>query len=135
MLMDRRQRQNTPLPVLRYGETLIQENQTYTHPGIVQSCSGKYPCNSDDVRQGLRRTYFMLAVGLNPCVMAKLYITCVLPKALFACELWNSVSASDMAKLESTHHMCLKHAQNLPHLTSIQTHIDTLKLLLFTIAV
>ena len=71
-----------------------------------------------------------------------------LPNALFACELWNSVSASDMAKLESTHHMCLKHAQNhLPHLTrsdmvtgllgftSIQAHIDTLKLLLFTIAV
>ena len=30
MLMDRRHRQNTPLPVLRYRETLIQENPTYT---------------------------------------------------------------------------------------------------------
>ena len=39
MLMDRRQRQNTPLPVLRYGETLIQDNPTYTHLGIVQSIS------------------------------------------------------------------------------------------------
>ena len=122
MLMDRRQRQNTPL---------IQENPTYTHLGIVQSCSGKYPCNIDDVRQGLRCTYFMLAVGLNPCVMAKLYTACVLPKALFACELWNSVSASNMAKLESTHHKCLKQAQNLPHLTrsDMVTGLQGLKLL------
>ena len=38
----------------------------------------------------------------------------IYPKALFACELWNSVSASDMAKLESTHHMCLKQSPESP---------------------
>ena len=139
MLMDMRQRQNTPLPVLRYRETLIQEHPTYTHLGIVQSSSGKYPCNIDDVRQGLRRTYFMLAnsvpaaVGLSPWVMAKLYTTCVLPKALFACELWNAVSASAMAKLESTHHMCpspdqIRHGDRAPRVhqySGTHTHTET----------
>ena len=51
--MDRKQRQLTPLPVLRYGETLIQDTSTLTHLGIVQSSIGKYHYNIHDVRQGL----------------------------------------------------------------------------------
>ena len=47
----------------------------------------------------------------------KIYTTCVLPRALFACELWNDVTPSNMLLLERTHRLCLKSAQCLPKST------------------
>ena len=55
--------------------------------------------------------------GLNPITAAKLYTIIVLPRAFFACELWNTITVSDMRHLETTHHFCLKRIQNLPRLT------------------
>ena len=94
-----------------------------TYLGIVQSGDGRYPFNPDDVKQVIRGTYFALSSvlsntgGVYPFTMANLYRTCVLQRALFACELWNKIPRPDMMKLEVAHHMCLKHIQSLPHLT------------------
>ena len=104
---------NTPLP----------ESTIYTHLRIGQSGDDMYPFNSDDVKQVIRGTYLELSsvlsntVGVNPFTMATLYRACVLPRALFACEFWNNIARPVMIKLEVASHMCLKHKQNLPHLT------------------
>ena len=35
------------------------------------------------------------------------------PRVLYSCELWNTISQTDISKLESTLLLCLKNAQNL----------------------
>ena len=75
------------------------------------------------MKQVIRGTYFALSIvlsntgGVNQFTMANLYRTCVLQRALFACELWNKIPRPDMMKLEVAYNMCLKHIQSLPHLT------------------
>jgi len=61
-------------------------------------------------------------------------------KTLFGCELWNSLTSSDVQQLEVAHHFCLKRVQGLPFLTrsdmvkglsgsiSLKAYIDTQKL-------
>jgi hypothetical protein len=67
----------------------------------------------------------------------------VLPKALYGCELWSSLSLSNITQLERSHRFCLKFIQNLPLYTnndialaacgvsSIETVIDYRKLQFF----
>ena len=130
-----------------YGDTPIVEASSYTHLGTIQSPKGKQPYDVDEVRQSIRTTYFSVVPnisgsdGANPLMAAKLYTSCVLPRALFACELWNSISTSDLHELEVSHHICLKNAQGLPYLTrsdmvtglfgftSIEAFIDLQKLI------
>ncbi|KAH3733190.1 hypothetical protein DPMN_039615 [Dreissena polymorpha] len=94
----------------------------YKHLGIIQSISGKYPYDIDAVKQTIRGMFLSLSQkvsgrsGANPNTAIKLYKTAVIPKALFGCELWNSISIADMQQLEVAHHFCLKRAQGLPHL-------------------
>ena len=106
-----------------------------------------YPYDIDCVRQSIRGTYFCLKNalcgmdGVNPHIMAYLFQTCIFPRALFACELWNYISKSDMQKLESTLHLCLKNVQGFPYrtrsdmvkgmlgFTSIEAYIDKQKLM------
>ena len=97
----------------------------------------------------MRGTYFSTTsvarepAGVNPTTATKIYTTCVLPRAFFACELWNDITSSNMLLLErtSTHRLCLKSAQCLPKSTrsdmvtsllgtySIESYINEKKLL------
>ena len=149
MIMGHGVRRNQHPLSITFGDSVIQEVSSYTHLGIIQSSSAKYPFNIDNVRQSIRGNYFSLAnvvggnYGANPHVISRLYTACVLPRALFACELWTNLTKTDLQKLESTHHLCLKNAQGLPFLTrsdmvtgllgftSIETYIDQQRLQFF----
>ena len=81
------------------------------------------------------------STGPNPSTAMKLYRSCVLPRALFGCELWNDMTDTVHKKLEVAHHFCLKRAQGLPFTTrsdmvlglvgatSLHAYIDSQKLL------
>ncbi|KAH3802653.1 hypothetical protein DPMN_156331 [Dreissena polymorpha] len=53
----------------------------------------------------------------NPNTAIQRSNTSVIPKALFGCELWTSISNVEMQHLEVANHFLLKRAQGLPHLT------------------
>jgi len=134
-------------PSIQFDHVTIARVDHYKHLGITQCRSAKTPANVDDIRQLARGTLFSFINagihrnGLNPITCAKIYISTVLPRAFFGCELWNSISNSDMRQLEATHHFCLKRIQGLPRLTrsdmvkgllgftSIEAYIDLQKLL------
>ena len=108
---------------IMYANKVLSEVSNYKHLGIDQSKRRKTPASVDDVRQSARGTLFSLincgihSNGVNPITAAKLYTSIVLPRALFGCELWNSITQTDHAHLEATHHFCLKRIQSLPQLT------------------
>jgi len=97
-------------------------NQYHKHLGIMQSSNGKLPNDVDALKCKIRGTVLSLIkkgsgqAGPNPSTALKLYYACV-PKTLFDCELWNSLTSSDVQQLEVAHHFCLKRAQGLPFLT------------------
>ncbi|KAH3864512.1 hypothetical protein DPMN_027532 [Dreissena polymorpha] len=121
--MGRKRSKAIPARQIAYDSTPIPEAANDKHLGIIQSISGKYPSDIDAVKQTIRGTFLSLSQkvsgrsGANPHTAIKLYKTAVIPKALFDCELWNSISIADMQQLEVAHHFCLKRAQGLPHLT------------------
>ena len=47
----------------------------------------------------------------------KLYTSAVLPKALYACELWNGLSITSIFKHEIAHRFCVKFSRGLLNLT------------------
>ncbi|KAH3849366.1 hypothetical protein DPMN_091765 [Dreissena polymorpha] len=123
MTMGRKRSKAVPTLQIAYDSTPIPEAANNKHLGIMQSISGKYPYGIAAVKQTIRGTFLSLSQkvsgrsGANPNTAIKLYNTAVIPKALFGCELWNSISIADMQQLEVADHFCLKRAQGLPHLT------------------
>ncbi len=89
-----------------YGSATISEVTEYKHLGIVQSKYITRPGNIDSVINSARGTFLSLSNtglhrdGLNPITALKLYQTIVLPRALFGCELWNTISATNMRNLK-----------------------------------
>ncbi|MES9903946.1 MAG: reverse transcriptase family protein [Sedimenticola sp.] len=132
-----------------YGSTTISETTEYKHLGIMQSKYSTRPGNINTVTQSARGTLLSLvntglhSDGLNPITALKLYRTIVLPRALFGCDMWNDISATNMHKLESVHHFCIKVAQSFQKFTrtdcalgmlgtcSVESHIDAQKLNFF----
>jgi len=136
-------------PALLYNNIALPEVSNYKHLGLTQSQAGKHPYNVDEVKSAIRGSFLSLANRLsdrasaNPSTLGKLYTTCVLPRCLFGCELWNCITRKDIQQLEVAHHFCLKRAQGLPHRTrsdmvtgllgmsSIEAYIDLQKLTFF----
>ncbi|MES9882637.1 MAG: reverse transcriptase family protein [Sedimenticola sp.] len=130
----------------KYGSTTISEVTEYKHLGIVQSKYMVRPGNTDTVVQSARGTFLSLvnsglhSDGLNPITALKLYQTIVLPRALFGCDLWNGISATNKRKLETVHHFCIKVIQSFPKQTrsdcalgmlgisSLESYMDAQKL-------
>ncbi|KAH3729769.1 hypothetical protein DPMN_055747 [Dreissena polymorpha] len=104
----------TPLQIT-YDSSPIHEEAKYKHLGIIQSISGKYTYDIATVKPTVIGTVLSLSQkvsgrsGTNRIIAIKLYKTAVVPKELFVCELWNSISNSDMQQLEVAQHFCLKH--------------------------
>ena len=129
-----------------YGNSIVPETEAHRHLGITQSADGKQPSDVDAVKSVLKASFISITsrmtgpYGVNPSSAMKIYNACVLPRALFGCELWNSISYHDMQQLETAHRFCLKRAQNLPistrtdmvtsllGATSLEVYIDLTKL-------
>lgn len=97
----------------------------------------------------LRKTFFSFANvgidinGLHPLSVKHLYLTILLPRALFGCELWSNLTEHHILSLERTHRQCVKFMQSLPRnthtsvafgllgLTTLENEIDKRKLLFF----
>ena len=56
--------------------------------------------------------------GLNPITSKRIYKSVVLSKALYGCELWNSLLPKHIDILEKAHRFCVKCMQSLPRCTS-----------------
>ena len=56
--------------------------------------------------------------GLNPITSMRIYKSVVLQKALYGCELWNSLLPKHIDILEKAHRLCVKFMQSLPRCTS-----------------
>jgi hypothetical protein len=131
------------------GENMLDKTSSYNHLGIINNDTLDLKENVVEGCSKLRRTFYSLIdVGLNsdrlhPLTMKKLYLTVVIPKALYGSELWNGLNNTQLAMLEKSHKQCVKRIQGMPKYTnttvalsclslySIETLIDERKLLFF----
>ena len=106
------------------GHDSIPVADVYKHLGIELD---KYISMTEAVTEACRKlksTFFSITksglspCGLNPLTFVTVYKTVVLPKALYGCELWNTLSTAHVSQLEKAHRLCLKYMQNLPMYTS-----------------
>ncbi len=108
---------------LRYGSSMIEDGSSYKHLGLLQTKQLKSPGDIVTVVNNVRSTFLGLSNvgvhsdGLNPITSLKLYKSIVLPRALFGCELWNAICVTNMRKLETIHHFCLKYMQGFRNRT------------------
>ena len=102
------------------GNKPLAEVEHYTHLGIV--CD-KFMSIENSVKESynkLRGTFLGIVNsgihpnGLNPLTSVTIYKSVVLPKALYGCELWKSLTLSDLNMLERGHRFCIKYLQNIP---------------------
>jgi hypothetical protein len=131
------------------GSEQLEIAPKYLHLGVLNNSSMDLGETIADSCCKIRQTYFSLVdSGLNrerlhPLTLKKLYLSIVLPKGIFGCELWNNLSFCKIEELEKTHRKCIKHMQAMPKHTStsialhclaidnIETMIDKRKLLFF----
>ena len=112
--------QTTTSNSFRLGDQTIPCATQYKHLGIVLDnyCS-MTPAINDAILK-LRGTFFCILNsgihpgGFNPTTLLKLYKSIVIPKALYGCELWNSVQAASLQQLERAHRLCIRCIQGLP---------------------
>ena len=52
--------------------------------------------------------------ALNPLTLFKICQSVVIPRALYGCELWNSLSPGNILELDRAHSFCIKFIQKLP---------------------
>ena len=128
------------------GQNAISEVENYTHLGIILNKYLNIDTSLSEANTKLRGTFLSLIncglhpKGVTPSTLLTIYKSIVLPKALFGCEFWNTMSISDIRKLEIAHRFCVKFIQNLPiyaktdialnalGITSIESQIDYRKL-------
>ena len=120
MIYNEIRRIETSIRAWKFGDTAIHEVRQHKHLGVIQSNTMTKPVEISSVVQILRGAFLSLTScglhpnGLNPISGMKLYISAVLQKALYACELWNDISITNLSKLEIAHRFCVKYSQGLP---------------------
>ena len=83
----------------------------------------------------LRKTFFttincgIYENGLHPLSALHLYKTIVLPKALYGCELWSSLTSEHILMLEIAHRFCIKYIQNISNRSRTDVALNLLGLL------
>lgn len=103
------------------NETLKQSKSS-THVGIPiasnMKCHEKVQNACRKGRAALHRLIGLDVTAqfpkLNPLTLAKLYKSVVIPSALYGCETWSQMTASDFNELEKFQHYCVKKMQCLP---------------------
>jgi hypothetical protein len=128
---------------LLYGAT-IEEVSESTHVGVVlnafQNNTQLITNCVSKIRGGLMAIIGCGATGLSCSTAIKLYKTIVLPRGLYASELWYKLNVDNLNTIERAHRFCLKYIQKMPSRTktiivqsmvnvySLETYIDISKL-------
>ena len=130
-----------------FGNSYIEEGTQYKHLGVICDKNMSIDANIKEACTKIRGTFLSLVNcgiyedGLNPLTARRIYNAVVLPKALYACELWSNLHSTHLVSLERAHRFCVKFMQFLPKSTStdvalsrlginsIETEIDYRKLI------
>ena len=96
------------------GSNEVKEEVNYTHLGV--NCN-KYLDNGINIKDAvdkLKSTFMSIVNGglfndLNPLTCKTIYKAVVLPKALYGCESWSSLTPSQLLLLERAHRFCVKY--------------------------
>ena len=104
-----------------------QGKENYKYLGIMFNKYMSLKVNIKDAFYKLKGTFISLVNcgivhehGLHPLFCQKIYKCIVLPKALYGCETWYTVTESDILSLERVQRFCIKHMQGL----NIRTRTD-----------
>ncbi|MEW8547363.1 MAG: reverse transcriptase family protein, partial [Candidatus Thiodiazotropha sp.] len=101
------------------GDQQLIETDNYKHLGLVCNKKMDMKVNITESSSCIRRLFFGLKTSifgeqdLHPLTLKRIYSTIVLPKALYGCELWSSMSQTDILLLERSHRLCLKTLQDI----------------------
>jgi hypothetical protein len=97
-----------------YGSEYINQTNSSKHLGILQESNMKLHTRINErIQKGKNAFYSMAGQGLhpsgvNPLVSVGLYMKIVIPTVLYASELWNDMSASDLTAIETFQHFAVK---------------------------
>jgi hypothetical protein len=92
-----------------HGNSVVSETNSNVHLGVKtdhfltnkeavdSACNKLRGTNLNLINSG------MSPQGLNPISSKIIYTSKVIPKALYGCELWSSLSATDILRLEQSH--------------------------------
>lgn len=110
--------------IFSLGDERIAKKYSYVHLGITSSSDLSSRKNIDEACTKLRGSLLGINGGLslkalNPLSSRTMYSSVVIPKALYGCELWSMISATDIEHLERSHRFCAKYIQSLP------SHVST----------
>ncbi|KAK3106167.1 hypothetical protein FSP39_014105 [Pinctada imbricata] len=141
------QRRNFETRKWYIGTEIVTVHNECKHLGILLDRKLSNTCRIIEACSKGRKTYFSLKSSMtgpvNPVTMANLYKKVIVPTVLYGCELWNSLSKSDVRKLNQFQHFVLKDIQgfnirtrsdiseSLLGLTEIIREVDRRKLLFF----
>ena len=105
------------------GDDEIDESSSCIHLGVLQDKYSNSSKNIISAAQKLKNTLMSVLgpgiqpAGFNPISSFKLYNSVCLPRALYACEIWDVKTEKDNMILERAHRFCLKRMQGFPRLT------------------
>ena len=106
------------------GDAHVEEDVSCKHLGIYLNKHLYLDDNVKEASSKLKGTFLSLVNsgihdgGLNPITSKRIYKAVVLPKALYGCELWNSLLPKHMEILEKAHWFCVRFMQSLTRCTS-----------------
>ena len=99
------------------NDNTLKDTNEWIHLGLNQNKLTNSTFDIGETVDKIRRTYFGIAeCGAHdqyccPTVSVKLYKSIVLPRCLYGSELWNSLSKTEICKLEVIHRYCVKRIQ------------------------
>jgi hypothetical protein len=108
----------------KLGNEVINEVTNYVHLGIKSDSFLSTKDIVEDSCNKLRGTYLSIVnsgispICLNPISSMVIYSSIVIPKSLYGCELWSTLTGSDIQRLEQSHRFCLKNIQSFHPCTS-----------------
>lgn len=112
-------RRDTGDNIYKFGSDSIQQKDHYVHLGIAcdKNLSSKMRMREAGIK--LRGSYMNVlhngikSENVSPKVLRTIYVTEIIPKALYGCEHWTVYSKRDISELETAHRYCIKHMQRL----------------------
>ena len=116
------------------GDARLTEDMQYKHLGILLNKYLYIDNNINEAADKLKGTLLSLVNsgvhegGLNPITSKRLYKSVVIPKALYGCELWNSLLPKHIEILEKAHRFCVRFMQSLPRRASTDVAFSLLNL-------
>ena len=117
------------------GNDDVSLSDTYTHLGVPFNKDLDLTLAIEECKHKLRKTFFGIMKcgiyenGIHPISAKHLYVSVVLPTALYGCELWSNLSKEHLAMLEASHRFCIKYIQNLPEYTRTDVALSLIGML------